>query len=126
MSGYSGNASFDFEIERYKDKESGELLLLDLVPDQEDDFEYEYQVLTLKVEGRAYYSPGRTSGPPEDCYPDEGDTEIEKVTGPDGQDWQDQLTDREVDMILGQIQEAVSSYDGGYYEPDYEPDYDSY
>lgn len=119
MAGYSGNASFDFEIERYKDKESGELIALDLVPN-EDDFEYEYQTITLKVEGRAYYAPGRTYGPPENCYPDEGETEIEKVLGPDGQDWEDKLTKSEMESILEEIQETVSSYDGGDYEPDYD------
>lgn len=121
MSGYSGNTSFDFEIERYKDKESGEMFAPDLVPN-EDDFEYEYQLISLKVEGNAYYAPGKTYGPPENCYPDEGETEIQKVTGPDGQDWEDQLTKREVESILETIQENVSSYDGG----DYEPDYDDY
>lgn len=74
----------------------------------------------MKVEGRAYYAPDRTSGRPEDCYPDEGETEIEKVVGPDGKDWEDKLTKGEVNSILEEIQETVSSYDGSDYEPDYD------
>lgn len=109
MGGYSGETSFDFEIERYKDKESGRYLTHSAVPDEGDDFEYEYTLLNLKIEGRAYFSPGRRYGPPESCYPDEGETEITAVIGPDGKDWEDQLTKVERVSILDTIQDNVSN-----------------
>jgi hypothetical protein len=123
MSGYSGTASFEFEIERYKDKESGELLSHDKVKPDDDGFEYEYQTIALQVEGRSYFAPGRTYGPPENCYPDEGDTEIESVIGPDGKDWESKLTDEERESIMTMIDENVRDQ-----EPDVDEDYyeDSY
>jgi len=124
MAGYVGSASFDFEIERYKDKSSGELIAA--VPGRnetaailaDDGFEYEYVILPLKVEGRSYFQPGRFYGPPENCYPDESETEITSVIGPDGKDWYNLLTSEEKEMITFMIQEYVMD--------DCEPDYDDY
>lgn len=122
MSGYSGETSFDFEIERYKHKKTGSLTAYLLT---EDDPNYEYEVITLKVEGRSYFQPGRTSGLPENCYPDEGETEIKHVLGPDGKDWESQLTHSEHDCLIEMIAEQVMEGGEGL-DPDeyYEPDYD--
>lgn len=48
----------------------------------EDEAEREY---TVSFEFSAYYDPGRTGGPPEDCYPPEGEHEweINKITSED-------------------------------------------
>ena len=110
MSGYSGNTSFDFEIERYKDK-SGELLTSDKVEDQD---EYDYETICLTVEGRSSYTPGKTFGLPENCYPDDGEIEILSVTGPDNKDWEDKLTEKEREDVLNAIDEKVREcdYDG--------------
>lgn len=109
MFGYSGNAWFDFEIERYKDKESGTLIAFDTITNE--DLEYEYQIIILKVEGRAYYTPGRTYGSIENCYPSENEIDIKNVIGPDGKDWKDKLTKDEIESILNQIQDIISSND---------------
>ena len=124
MSGYSGETSFEWEIERYKDRESGRLLTANQVTN-DDDFEYEYQVITLHIEGRSYFESGRSWGLPENCYPDEGETEITLVKGPDGKDWEDQLTREEKESITEMIQERVAEGGEGpdpddYYEPDYD------
>lgn len=107
---YSGSTSFRFEIERYRNKETGSLL-----PYQEfmDDAgsEYEYTIVSLFVEGQSYFTAGRYSGPPEDSYPDEGDTEIMSVTGPDEADWEDQLTDPEKESVLEDIKSRVQEQD---------------
>jgi hypothetical protein len=128
--GYSGSTEFDFDIERYKNKTTGELHSIDSI-DQDmkntglgDDWLelcYEYQVITLTVEGRSYFQEGRTYGAPENCYPDEGETEITAVIGPDGKDWQNRLSASEVDSITDMIADHVM--DGA---DDYEPDYDDY
>jgi hypothetical protein len=122
MSGYSGTASFEFEIERYKDKESGELLTHEKVNPDDDGFEFEYQTFTLQVEGRSYFAPGRCYGPPENCYPDEGETEIESVLGPDGKDWEDKLTSEERESILTMIDEQVQDQEPDVDEDDYDDD----
>ena len=129
--GYSGNTEFDFEIERYENRSTGELLPLDEVESKMKSFGfddealellYEYKVITLSVSGSSYYQEGRSYGLPENCYPDEGDTEITAVIGPDGKDWHSLLTASEVESALEMIQDEVSQ--GGDYEPD--DDYDDY
>lgn len=132
MSGYSGTTSFEFEIERYKHKKTGKETAYLLCGINEDD--YEYHTVALQVEGSAYYTPGRLYGPPENCYPDEGEVEITSVIGPDGKDWTDQLTHAERDTIEEMITEHVcggldgpdpDDYDhedvpDDYYEPSFE------
>jgi hypothetical protein len=118
---YSGTASFEFEIERYLDRESGNLVTFDKVPVDDDGFEFEYKLFTLHVDGTSYSMDGRSYGPPEDCYPDEGDTEIECVMGPDGKDWEDKLTDEEKRSIISLIEEKLEIC-----EPDYDNEHDYY
>lgn len=119
MSGYSGTTSFEFEIERYKNKKTGKLEAY-LLPGI-DESGYDYQIHTLSVEGRASFSPGKMFGTPENCYPDESEVEIISVMGPDGKDWEDQLTHSEREYILTMIDENVQS-DDGIYDPDFKHD----
>jgi len=118
MKSYSGTASFGYEVERYKSVATGELVTADNYPDDAEESNYEYQLIKLTVEGSSYFTPGRMHGHPDNCYPDEGDTEITSVLGPDGKDWSANLSDSENDSILEMIQEK--SNEGG------EPDYDDY
>jgi hypothetical protein len=120
MSGYSGETEFDFEIERYRDNQTDQLLV---EPLNDDEVRFTYNVITLTVEGRSYFQPGRTYGLPENCYPDEGDTEITSVIGSDGNDWSDKLTEREKDSLIEMIQENVQD---GLDEPDPDDYYDDY
>lgn len=118
--GYSGETSFDFEIERWKNKESGELLVF-THPNRatiflDDNFEFELETISLAVEGRAYFQPGKFSGPYEDSYPDSSEAEITVAIGPDGKDWADKLTQDETGAILAMIDERVQ--DGDPFDPD--------
>lgn len=121
---YSGQTNFDFEIERYRNKFTSELVTFNKeVEGDEFGIVFEYQTISLKVEGRSYFQSGRYSGPPEDCYPDEGDTECEAVIGPDGKDWSDKLTPDESTHILVMIEEnCMDGPDDCEEEDDYEPD----
>lgn len=105
--GYSGTTSFHFEVERYRDKDSGQLITSDQFM-EDNGLEYEYLLINLMIEGQSYYSPGRTYGPPEDCYPPESDTEIISVVDEDGKDWEDNLTDSEREFILQEIEDRVT------------------
>jgi hypothetical protein len=98
MLGYSGTAEFQFEIER--------------------EIDGEYKIIVLQIEGRSYFTPGKFHALPENCYPDEGETEVTSVLGPDGKDWSANLSDSENDSILEMIQEQA--HEGG------EPDFDDY
>lgn len=131
MKGYSGTASFEFEIERYKSKQTGEYRSLKdveselnnnpMLGDDWIELTFDYEAITLKVEGRAYFTPGKYSGLPENCYPDEGDIEMTSCTGPDGKDWEDQLVDSEYDDIISMIDEQVQDgYDDGPDPDDYD------
>ena len=103
---YSGSTSFTYEIERYKDKESGEFILeKDLPPDDDEDFEFEYTLILLTIKGSSYYNPGLFSCPPEKSYPDEEDTEIESITDSYGNDWEYKITESERSYILENIQQ---------------------
>lgn len=81
--GYSGKTKFQFQIER-------------------DD-----KLITLTVEGQSCFQPGRYFGPPEMCYPDEGETEITSVVGPNNEDWSDKISDEEAEIVLEMIQDKV-------------------
>jgi|GEM_PF-6117516 len=111
--GYSGDAEFQFEIERYKDRETGELFSEKDLPNLEDDFEYDLVSVTLVVEGNSYFNPARYSRYWEDSAPADGDTEIESVVDANGNDWYGKLTGDELDSILERIAEMSkdSSYD---------------
>lgn len=123
--GYSGHASFKFEIERCKNKQTNQFMTeeeackeVENHPFGDSWFEtnYVYELISLEVEGSSYFTPGRYFGLPENCYPDEGDTEITSVIGPNNEDWEGKLTEDERDQIISMIEEEASS------GPDYEPD----
>lgn len=106
--GNSGSTSFEYEIERYKDKASDALILeRDLPRDCTEDFEYELVVITLSVKGSASYTPGRYCGPPELCYPDECESELESVVDENGVDWEKRLTCREHENIMETIESNI-------------------
>lgn len=116
---YSGNTTFDFDIERYKDRDSGNLVVPQPSNGWGDDFEHEYTTITLVVEGHSSFTAGKYFGPPENSYPDEGEISILSVIGPDGKDWEDKLTAEERESILNIIDENVMN-DG----PDPDDHYD--
>lgn len=104
MKTYSGNTSFQYEIERMKHKSSETYLPMDQDPNSDD---YEYTTITLEVEGESFYSRGRSYGEPEDCYPDEGETSINEITGPGGLNWEELLTNSERSNIISEIEMRV-------------------
>ena len=79
----------------------------------------EYFELEVEVSCWGYFTPGRYSGPPEDCYPDEGDFEIQDVELVDGPDWPFTLTAAEERRVEEKFS-ARESEEPDY--PDYEPD----
>jgi len=119
--GYSGNASFKYEIERYKDKENNLLLKEEELPDCDDqEFEFEYTLVMLTVTGNSYFRPGKYDGPWENSYPDEGETEIEEVVDKNGKDWFPLLSRREEEEIKEKIIDISREDDYDYPEQDEE------
>jgi hypothetical protein len=104
MSNYSGKTEFEFEIERVQNIHTKEYFPLD---SDLDSASFTYATINLMIKGSSYYSRGRYYGPPENCYPDEGETEFESAIGPDGEDWKDKLTGSEQDTIMEMIEENV-------------------
>jgi hypothetical protein len=115
---YSGKVNFEFEIERYKNKVSGELVT-DITTDNE--YLFDYELILLQVEGSSFFASGKYFGKPENCYPDEGDTEITSVTGPDQLDWEDKLTASERERIIQMISDQVQDQEPDYNEDDDDP-----
>ncbi len=121
MAGYSGDCSFTYTIERFRDTDTNQYI--DHCDVEDDDFGYSLEMIDLKVSGSAYYRPGKYSAAPEDCYPDESDVEVDSVIGPDNQDWYCLLSQKEIEDIETQIVDMVSSGDTLYDNYDYDNDY---
>lgn len=115
MRGYSGQTTIEFPIERIKDLQTDEYRVVR----DDDDFD-RAEELILEIEGRSYFAPGKYYGPPENCYPDEGDTEILSITWK-GKPFPWDLTSQEEASVLEQIENVVQDDDGP--DPD---DYDDY
>lgn len=115
MSNYNGTAKIDFHINRIKDLETDAYRLF-----REGDDPEREEELELEIEGRSYFQRGRTSGPPENCYPDEGETEILAVMWK-GKSFPWELTDSEKEEAEEMICNAVQENDD--FDP---PDYDDY
>lgn len=113
MKAYGGSADFEFIVERFLCKKTGLLVTEDAIPLEADDDEYEYKQISLHVEGRSYFEPGRYFGRPEDCYPDEGETEIISVVDESGKDWYRLLTKDEIDSISQEVDEYAKDDDRG-------------
>lgn len=81
---YKGKATIDFCVYRGDDEKE----------------------IELSIYGSSYFQRGRTYGPPESCYPDEGETEIETITL-DGKPWDGELTSEETKEAEAKLEEAV-------------------
>jgi hypothetical protein len=103
MSSYNGTAEFDWDIERYTDP-SGNLITGEEVP---EGVEYPYHMIKLTVKGRAYFVSGKTWGPPDSCYPDEGEIEILSIVDDKGNSWDGKLTKKEEEEVNEQIDMKV-------------------
>jgi len=117
---YSGSVSFEFYIERYKNKISNELKTLDKVH-PEDEYLYDYEEITLYVKGSSFFTPGKSYGSPENCYPDEGNTEIQSIVDSFKEDWDAKITLEERSRIISMIAEQVQEQEPGFNEDDEEP-----
>lgn len=117
---YSGLVSFEFYIERYINKISGEPKLLDQVH-PEDEYMFDYEEITLYVKGSSFFTPGNRFGRPEDRSPDEGDTEIQSVVDSFQEDWEDKLTADERKRIIQMIDERVQEQEPDLNEDDEDP-----
>jgi len=133
---YSGTANFDYEIYRYKCKQTGKLFTeneiyeICLCNDYDQDMiDHLYNQVTIKLEvsGSSYYTAGKYTGRYEDSYPDDGDTEIDYIWGPDNTDWEDKITTSEKEDIIEQIEsKSKKSSSDDYDANDYDGDDDYY
>ena len=128
---YSGTVNFEYVIERFLNLKNGTLALEDQIG--LDDENFQYHPIQLNVVGRASFMSGRISGPPEDCFPDESDLEIESIRAvKGGWDWSKAITDGERKSIMDLIQEQCMEEalddcydpDDNWDEPDSSRDYD--
>jgi len=93
-----------------------------------DDEEYD---VWYEISGTCTYQPGKTWGPPEDCYPDESESEVDtvKILQVDGEeDFSDYIRDRillELDKLdLSSFLYESWQLSGGPSRRDDEPDCD--
>lgn len=108
MRGHSGSVDFDFEVERLKNKSTGQIIPISKdINISDEDPNFEYLLIHLAVEGESYYTPARTYGPPERCSPSEGETEVISVQDDNGVDWLDKLTKNELETVIELIEQYV-------------------
>lgn len=62
----------------------------------------------LDVTYSANYTPGRTYGPPEDCYPDDSELEITSITY-SGEDITDLLSEKALEQIEAKVWEDANA-----------------
>ena len=118
------HVEFEYTAERWTHPSIEGMITLDeLQAKNLQDDKADVKVINLYVEGWSSYTSGYTSGLPEDCYPDEYDSEIEKIVDDDGNDWYPLLSAKELSEINSMFDDKIersSSYDD---ECDYYDDY---
>lgn len=90
------------------------------------DEEMDVREVDIEAECWGYYIPAKLNGLPEDCYPEEGEFEVQSAIAPDYPGVPFVLTEAEEDDLAQQHGDD-DDCDGPDYEPDfYEPDYPEY
>ena len=82
--GWGGSSTIELTILRWRNTLTGEILVDEPCLDEDDETLeqvheqplWEEVEFSCSVSGSGGFTPGRYSGPPEDCYPDEEDFEI--------------------------------------------------
>jgi hypothetical protein len=125
MSMNEGSSTITIEVERFAviRQDRYELPCVHLIPEDQvrEGEEGELVYIEVDCDCWGYYMPAKLCGPPEDCYPEEGDFEVQNVTLPaDMRDYQFELTEAE----LSEAEDSFFSQDGP--EPDYDYPDDDY
>jgi len=118
MSNWKGSTTIAWTVERLIDTVNRKLIPL---PGGVSDADENYVWANVDVEVRGYFAAGRYSGPPENCYPDEGEIEILSATDESGFDWLPHLTTKETEALEKMAwDELPKSIDDDYDPPDYD------
>lgn len=136
---YSGNYDFQFDVERWSHPSTPKLLTADDLKLQKlDENECSVIVIPLQINGWVSFTEGYTSGLPENCYPDESESDIESVTDENGEDWINKITPNEMDQLWKKLDDMFdrhnynssdyddrdySDYEDNYYHPYDDSDY---
>lgn len=93
---FSRPIDFEFEIERYRDKET-QNLLTSYDDFEYDDFEYDYFIIPIQIIGSVLSKENISK---EQFYSVPTIvSKIESAIGPDGKNWLDELTSLEIESI---------------------------
>lgn len=123
------STTISIEVERFAviRHDRYELPCIHLITESELREGEEGELLYIEVDCECwgYYTPAKLCGPPEDCYPEEGDFEIQDVVLPaDVREYKFELTESEEDQVEHDFfqHDPYDDYDPP--EPDYDDDYD--
>lgn len=126
--------TMDTTILRTRKRCSLELLAIASDPDSDEDTLDPDEEIEIEVEityEPGWFTPGKFSGPPESCYPDEGeDPEITKVVTLDEEgvehDILGDLTDDEIASLTTELIEEQAQYDQLRHEADADEAYEAW
>lgn len=107
MRGYSGSCDFDFNVERYQDPNTTDLLPEDRFKELHGPTLPDPVIIELHIRGEYSYCPGVTWALPEYCYPDESETNILDCVDSEGNNWESKLTHRELNDVYYEITQNV-------------------
>ena len=106
MSAYSKRVSFYCDFDRYRDRESGEILRFSQI-EEDDGFEQDLEVLSLKIEGSVHYYPGMDNDNLGDRAPGEEYIEIISITDLEGNNCDNLIDESERSQIICMIDDEV-------------------
>jgi len=115
---HNGEASFCFDISRFRNIETGILHTFEDVSDInsiELENKFEYIELELEGSGSSSYYPGCSSSTMEHSYPEVCETNILSCKDLQGNCWLDKLSDHEKEMIEEVIFDKVIDQSEGNY-----------
>lgn len=114
---------FQFDINRYLHPSTKQLLTKKEAQAQGFDIQFlDCEGFTLYVEGNGRYTPACLHKLPEDCYPEDLESDIISIQDIDGNNWMDKVSSSELNEISAKLDDLIYNDASSYRDDDYYED----